>query len=156
MYWFTGDEHYFHENIIEYSKRPYGDVHEMNEALIANHNSVVGKTDIVIHVGDFTLKSKPVAETIIKRLKGQHVFLKGSHDRWLKNGHEIWEKMVDDQYIVCCHYAMRRWPRSHYESWQLYGHSHGKLVPFVNQWDVGVDNNNYFPVSREQLWDLIN
>jgi calcineurin-like phosphoesterase family protein len=50
---------------------------------------------------------------------------------------------------------MRVWPRSHYNSWQLYGHSHGRLEPVGKQWDVGVDNNNFYPVSFDQLVEIM-
>ena len=46
---------------------------------------------------------------------------------------------------------MRVWARSHYNSWQVYGHSHGNLPSVGKQWDVGVDNNDYHPVSENQL-----
>ena len=46
---------------------------------------------------------------------------------------------------------MRTWARSHYNSWQLYGHSHGRLDPIGKQWDVGVDNNFLHPVPWTEL-----
>jgi calcineurin-like phosphoesterase family protein len=59
--------------------------------------------------------------------------------------------MVEGQYVVACHYAMRVWPRSHYNSYLCYGHSHGQLAPQGKQWDVGVDNNDFYPVSFQKL-----
>jgi calcineurin-like phosphoesterase family protein len=169
MYFFTADEHYGHARIIKYCNRPFENVGEMDEILIDNHNSVVGKNDTVVHAGDFAFGAH---SKHLNRLNGMHhIFLKGSHDRWLrpipgsltvsiksegkKTGpflrSSIWEKTIEGYYIVVCHYAMRVWARSHYNSWQLYGHSHGRLAPIGKQWDIGVDNNNYFPVSFEEL-----
>jgi calcineurin-like phosphoesterase family protein len=48
---------------------------------------------------------------------------------------------------------MRVWPRSHHNSWQLYGHSHGKLLPIGKQWDIGVDNNDFYP-ERPVVGDM--
>ncbi len=158
MYFFTGDQHFFHRNIVQYCDRPFGSVEEMNEAIIKRHNEVVKDTDRVIHLGDFTLvKNSTEIFHIIKRLKGDHTFLEGSHDIWLKNKNynQIWEKKINDHYVVCCHYSMRVWPRSHYNSWQLYGHSHGRLEPVGKQWDVGVDNNNFYPISYDQLVEIM-
>ena len=40
---FTSDTHFKHANIIKFCERPFGSIEEMNEALIANWNRVVGK-----------------------------------------------------------------------------------------------------------------
>lgn len=160
MIWFTADEHYGHRNIIDYCERPYDSVEDMDESLIANHNSRVGKHDTTIHAGDFTLvKNRKIVWTkYIDRLNGNHVFLRGSHDYWmngLKGFDQIWEKKIGKHYVVVCHYAMRTWARSHYNSWQLYGHSHGKLNPVGKQHDIGVDNNIFFPVSMDQITQIM-
>ena len=156
MYFFTADEHYGHKNIIKYCNRPFKNTSEMDSELIARHNEVVGHDDIVIHGGDFTLKKRAAADEYIKQLKGTHVFLRGNHDGWLKgSSFDIWWKTVEGIRIVVCHYAMRVWPGSNHNSWQLYGHTHGQLEPFEKQWDIGVDNNNFYPVSYEQLIEIM-
>lgn len=153
MYFFTADEHYGHRNIIKYCNRPFDCVQDMDAEIIKRHNEVVTKTDVVVHAGDFTLAKKAQAEIYINQLNGIHIFLSGSHDYWLGKTHplQIWECKIEDQIIVVCHYAMRTWAASHYNAWQLYGHSHGMLEPVGKQWDIGVDNNDFYPVSFEQL-----
>ena len=154
MYFFTADEHYWHKNILKYCQRPFSSIEEMNETIIKNNNEVVTKNDFVIHGGDTTLLSRKVFQNseILQKLNGNHIFLRGSHDYWLsKNTITRWEKLIEGQYVVVDHYAMRVWPRSHYGSWQLYGHSHGSLPPLGNQVDMGVDNWNFYPVSFEEL-----
>ncbi len=150
MFWFTADEHYGHERIIGYTDRPFQSVEEMDETLILNHNSRVNNGDTVVHAGDFTLikDREKVYRKYINRLNGKHIFLKGSHDYWLDNkALRIWEKKFKQAFVVVCHYNMRTWHRSHYNSFQLYGHSHGKLAPIGKQHDIGVDNNEFYPVS---------
>jgi len=151
MYFFTADEHYAHSNIIKYCDRPFKYIDEMDAALIRNHNEVVRGEDTTIHAGDFcfTKDFDTVQRKYIDKLNGAHIFLVGSHDYWLKgkNYNQIYEKRIDKQLVVVCHYAMRVWPASHYNSWLLYGHSHGNLAPMGKQHDVGVDNNNFYPVS---------
>jgi len=157
LYFFTADEHYFHKNILLYAKRPFSSIKEMNEILILNHNSVVSPSDTVVHVGDFTLKKKEHAHRILSKLNGNHIFIMGSHDRWLsKSTNYLKQFKVKGRHIIACHYAMRVWPRSHYNSWLVYGHSHGNLPPQGKSWDVGVDNNNYFPVSFDELVNIMN
>ncbi len=155
MWFFTADEHYGHANIIRFCQRPFEDVDAMDAELIARHTSVVGREDTVGPAGDSPLQRTARAKEYIGQLHGEHVFLRGSHDRWLRGARDIWEQEIAGQYLVVCHYAMRVWPRSHYNSWQLYGHSHGMLPPVGKQWDVGVDNNNFLPVSFDQICEIM-
>ncbi len=156
-YFFTADEHYGHANIIKYCERPFSNVNEMDEEIIKRHNEVVADGDIVIHAGDFTLSDD--ADKYIRRLRGIHSFLRGSHDYWLNEvtNHylyepcEIWEKTINGIYVVVCHYAMRVWTKSHYNSWQLYGHSHGRLKGIGKQMDIGVDTHDFYPYSFEEI-----
>jgi len=154
MYFFTGDEHYGHSNVIRFCNRPFENVLEMDQELIKRNNELVSRGDIVIHAGDFAFRNRLSVDRYINQLKGEHIFLKGSHDKWIKGDiQHIWAKKIEEKYVVVCHYAMLVWPRSHYGSWQLYGHSHGRLDLAImgKQYDVGVDNNNFYPVSFEQV-----
>ncbi len=165
MYWFTSDEHYGHRNLIEknYTDRPFKTIEENDATLISNHNSVVGKEDITIHAGDFTLwkNIKGIYEKYINKLNGKHIFLMGSHDYWLKGkpNDQIWEKNIFSDgkkyYFVVCHYNMRTWAKSHYNSFQLFGHSHGRTQPTGKQHDIGVDNNDYYPISSDQIINIM-
>jgi len=154
MYWFTADEHYGHEKIIKYCNRPFSSVEQMDEQLIWNFNSVVQPQDVTIHAGDFCWlnKKEDVYKKYIRRLQGTHILLVGSHDHWQpKSAKYIWRKRIDGNLVVVCHYAMRTWECSHYNSWQLFGHSHGQLTLESKQYDIGVDNNNYYPVSWHRI-----
>ena len=155
MIWWTSDQHYFHVNISKYCNRPFASVEEMNAEIVKRHNSVVKPNDTVINVGDFAL-GKPKDVSIIRaQLVGKQIFLRGSHDKWLNHASDIWKGTVEGQVIVACHYAMRVWPQSHYGSWDVYGHSHGHLPPLGKQHDVGVDNNDFYPVSFEKLKEIM-
>jgi len=159
MLFYTADEHYYHKNIIKYSNRPFTSMDEMVEELIRRHNEVVKNEDVVVHVGDFSFASKKITREIINKLNGTHVFIKGDHDSAIKRIYKNLEyleiRKYRDQFIIACHWAMRVWPMSHYGSWQVYGHSHGKLKPQGLQYDVGVDNNNFYPVSFEKLQQIM-
>jgi calcineurin-like phosphoesterase family protein len=159
MYFITGDEHLGHKNILKYCNRPFSSIEEMDEEIIKRHNKVVSKEDTVIHAGDFTLMPslREVQLKYVSKLNGAHIFLKGSHDRWLNglNVHQIWERKIGENYIVVCHYAMRRWPRSHYGSILCYGHSHGELESLGKSMDVGVDTNNFYPYSLDKIVEVM-
>jgi calcineurin-like phosphoesterase family protein len=173
MIFLTSDEHYGHFNkngngIIKYCNRPFSSIEEMNNDIIKKHNQVVGLRDTVIHCGDFTLNGSQYAKDIIEQLNGRHLFITGSHDKkWMSNINSYNLKQIElvgyihefkykEYYIVACHYNMRTWPRSHYNSLLAFGHSHGNLLPLKNQLDVGVDSWEFYPVSIEHFIEKIN
>ena len=46
---------------------------------------------------------------------------------------------------------MKTWAKSHYNSWQLFGHSHGELKGVGKQMDIGVDTHNFYPYSFNEI-----
>ena len=178
--YFTSDQHYDHANIIKFCSRPFDNAHQMNEALIANHNNTVGRNDDVIMLGDVVFKSSEKhARNLLSRLNG-NLFLVGNHDKttlkcsdmfhWVKPIHELTIHDLDargnKRLIVMCHYAMKTWNKSHHGSWNIFGHSHGGLPddPKLLSIDVGVDAiakmksvkgvllpEDYRPISYEEL-----
>lgn len=159
MIWFTSDQHFGHSNIIRYCNRPFDNVEEMNLAIINNHNSLVKTGDIVFHLGDFTFGTHL---QYLKRLNGSaHYLILGNHDRktpegfgWVKDTYFLkYEKKIQ---IFLSHYAHRTWPSRHYGSIHLFGHSHGTLENEGNSMDVGVDANDYFPISIEEVLERFN
>ena len=145
---------------MKYSNRPFSNVKEMDETIISNFYSIVKPGANVYFLGDFSF-DRVITEDFFTRLpKNIHFhFIHGNHDKKTKN---IVEHFVDSYLplkdikigeckITLCHYAMRVWNCSHFNSWQLFGHSHGTIAPLGKQCDVGVDNWNFCPVSFEQI-----
>jgi len=156
MYFFTSDQHLGHKNIIELDKLPFESVEEMDETIISRYNERVGKNDVVVFGGDLTLGSKKQAEEYLSRLNGNKILLRGNHDKWMNASYrDIWSKTIDGMLITVCHYAMREWPGSYINSWQLYGHSHGTLPPIGKQWDIGVSNNDFYPLSLDEIREIM-
>lgn len=81
MLFITSDTHFGHANIIKYCKRPFADVEEMNETLVANWNAVVSSEDEVWHLGDLALGKAPDIIAIGRQLNGKKYLLRGNHDR---------------------------------------------------------------------------
>ena len=50
---------------------------------------------------------------------------------------------------------MRVWARSHYNSIHLYGHSHGRLDGIGKSMDIGVDTNNFYPYSLDDILKIM-
>lgn len=165
--YFTSDTHAGHANIIRFDNaalepilgrrpRPYRSVEEMDAAMIAEWNSVIGPRDIVYHLGDMCLhKDARQAAEWCRRLNGTIRLVLGNHrsvDRMLIRDGLVevvapeFELKVEDadaaggsQLIVLSHYAHRVWNKSHHGSWHLFGHSHGSLPddPTSRSIDVG-------------------
>ena len=154
--YFTSDQHWGHSRIIDFCNRPFASVHEMNVALTDNWNSVVKKEDTVYHLGDFCFGNpKPYLE----KLNGKIILIRGSHDKRIKCFPEVHDLFTirpkNDITIVLCHYCLRTWDKSHFNSWHLYGHSHGKLPSIGKSHDVGVDCNNFTPISLDQIIEIM-
>ena len=79
MIYFSSDQHYYHNNVIRYCKRPYSTVEEMNEDMVKKWNSVVKPEDTVYVLGDFSLAFRSV-EIFAFRLNGTRFLVPGNHD----------------------------------------------------------------------------
>jgi len=80
--WFISDIHFGHANAIGHSDRPFKDIDEMKETVIANWNKVVSPEDLCIFVGDiFFYHSKQEMFDTMSRMNGRKVLVKGNHDQ---------------------------------------------------------------------------
>lgn len=183
--WFTADLHLGHRNIIDYCSRPFRDVEEMNDALVARWNEVVGADDEVVVLGDFALGR--IAETLplAQCLNGRKVLVAGNHDRcWA--GHHGRAERAADQYlaagfdeirqgtihldiagvrVAACHFPYVG--DSHDEdryvlhrpvdegAWLLHGHVHERWRVCDRMINVGVDVWDYAPVAEATVAELL-
>ena len=173
--WFTADHHFFHGNIIKYCNRPFTDVDNMNETLISNWNKVVGKDDFVFHLGDFSAGGAAEWTSLLDRLNGRIFLVLGNHDMnnvdqgFMKRFEEVSMQMqisVGKQRIYLNHYPFLCYGGAYRGTWELFGHIHTSpcrsgldasrlSTLFPSQYDVGIDNNNYTPVSFEDVEKII-
>lgn len=78
---FTSDLHVGHRNILNFCKRPFLDLKDMSETLIANWNRVVGENDIVFDLGDmFWWDSRHDVKKFVEKLNGTIFKIPGNHD----------------------------------------------------------------------------
>lgn len=165
MIWFTSDTHFGHALMAE--ERGFSNVDQMDNALIKNWNSRVRKKENVYHLGDVGLCSEKRLLEILCALNGNIFLVRGNHDfrrikgssitrcfAWIKDTYEL---KLNQETIWLSHYAHHVWPKSHYGSLHLYGHSHGKLEKNTKKtsMDVGVDVHNFAPVSHENVFKLL-
>ena len=177
----TSDSHFNHLNIMKFCKRPFKSVEEMNEALIANWNEKVPEDGIVFHLGDFAWGPINQWRPIVERLNGKIILIKGNHDqKQLKSQaqfdelfeYSTMQMMIEvekrkcylNHYPFLCYAGVYRDPKG--LVYNAYGHVHsgpnkkGQDMPrLVNclptQYDVGVDNNDYAPISWYELNEKI-
>lgn len=182
MLYFTSDLHFNHANIIEYCDRPFSGVTEMNEALIDNWNSTVNDDDTVYVLGDVCMGKIEDSLALLPRLKGFKRLIPGNHDRcWVGNGnkHKAWiaryeavgfnitaERHIthNGYFFLLDHFPYHgdSGPEERYEEfrpkdtgcWLLHGHVHDAWAVNGRQINVGVDVNNYRPISLDDLVKL--
>ncbi len=146
--WFTADTHFGHKNMISWGDRPFSSVEEMDTYLLDLWNTTISPKDDVYFLGNLALHNP---KTYIPKLNGHIYFIRGNHDTQSTSWYEkfpniMWVKDFYrfkrlDIYIALMHYSMRIWPRSHYNSWHLFGHSHGRMgdLNTGKSFDVGID-----------------
>lgn len=153
--WFTSDTHFGDHRVLNLYPRPFGTTAEMDAELTRWWNQTVSPEDEVWHLGDFA-RTAARAAAVLSALNGRKHLVLGNND--LVPGPGLWasvsryaELEVEGRFLVLCHYPFRSWNRQHRGAVNLHGHSHGRLKPVKNQFDVGVDANGYRPVSLEML-----
>lgn len=167
MIFMCADTHFFHDNIRRLCNRPFDSIETMNQSLIDNINNSVDQNDQLWILGDvlwwkfnekdYLANAKLVREGI--NCGTVNVVL-GNHDKRpdllefagfkCVQYHEI---KMSKQHLVLFHYPILEWNGRYRGSIHLHGHSHGK-VPFekvVRRLDVGVDPQNYKPLSLDEI-----
>jgi calcineurin-like phosphoesterase family protein len=155
--YFTSDTHFGDHRTLNLYKRPFASVAEMDAHMISEWNAVVGPEDEVWHLGDFARKLGDVP-ALLERLNGRKHLLRGNNDSPRIAEVPGWESVSDyrelqlgERKLVLCHYAFRSWNGQHRGAVNLHGHSHGRMRPFLRQFDVGVDPRGFRPVALDQL-----
>jgi calcineurin-like phosphoesterase family protein len=135
--WAWSDLHFWHKNIIAFSERPYDDIEQMHEHLLANHNDYVGKDDVVIWGGDIGFKGTTVLNEMLSEYNGYKILIVGNHDfngKKLRNlafdeTHLIYTVDYPEVSMVFTHYPMYNVP----EPWiNVHGHLHAFPNPVSN------------------------
>lgn len=179
---FTADLHFDHVNICKYTGRPFCYVQEMNEAIIANWNSVVGPQDAVWVLGDVALGQIAQSLPLVGRLNGTKYLIAGNHDKcwvggrtlgWTYRYEEFFEKVfqgslelnIGGHDVLACHFPYRgdSGELERYLQWRppdegkvlIHGHCHGKYLQSGKMIDVGIDATGGFPLSQAELCSMI-
>lgn len=160
--WGWSDIHFGHKNIIRYTNRPFGDVSEMNEALIENfHDTVKSENDIVIWNGDIGFMPEPKINEILDRLPGYFIHVYGNHD--IHRDGTLYKLKMDESHLcfiidveepgkpffqlLFTHYPLDSVPPN---CVNVHGHIHDNLA---NEWNINisVEHTNYRPLSLKTI-----
>lgn len=176
MLFFTSDLHFGHEKIIKACRRPFNSVEEMDHKLVDNWNATVGTRDDVYILGDFAMRLDMARiHEILEQLKGRKHLIFGNHDHEISRHRyyfrDVLSSMRDlyllrlprfDRRLVLCHYPMMFWCGDYDPKFiHLYGHIHNNAHDMVwashlrNAYNVGVDVNNYRPISIDEVLEKI-
>lgn len=153
-----GDPHLGHYNIVKYGRKSFSSIEEHDETIITNWNQVVKPKDTIIIDGDFALTSVKRVKVYLSRLNGKKIMVLGDHDKQVWKCREYFEEITKyktltfkGHFIVIFHWCIRSWQQSHWGSYHIYAHSHGRLPPIGKSHDCGVDNNNFTPLNLEDF-----
>ncbi len=176
---FFSDPHFGHKNIITYCDRPFKDVEEMTEALIANYNRDVPPDGEVWWLGDAFFSSKgDFMDSILARMNGKKHLIRGNHDRdtvsrLVRAGFSTIQDRAEIRLAgVSCvlnHYPYgginpgrypNRRPKHVPGTVLLHGHAHSKPSEVIRSWpglaiDCGVDGWDYGIVTTDRVEFLI-
>ena len=179
MIFFTSDTHFFHHRIIQYCNRPFDGVWHMNDTMIKNWNSVVGKDDLVWHLGDFGFGGVDKLTEIMTQLNGKKkILIMGNHDKGktrlkragfdvvISKGSRTDITIGGDIRVQLSHYPYKKqfadgisrvWDQAPDDDGGilLCGHVHEKFLVKNNMLNVGVDVWNFTPVSEDQIVQFI-
>ena len=173
--YFTSDGHANHENIIKFCKRPFENIQEMNQELIRKWNEKVPKDGIVFHLGDFSWGGYNAWKDFREQLNGDIILIKGNHD--IKNltpqavglFKHVTQQMfieIEGRKVYLNHVPFLCYGGTYRDQkglvYQLFGHVHLSNIKerntgrdcercyqmlFPTQYDVGVDFNDFTPIS---------
>lgn len=207
---FTADSHFGHGNILKYCNRPFLNEHEKkllqesvapdrrspwrvsqesidrnDTTIIDNINAVVGKDDVLWHLGDFAFADYNTARKYRDRIICQNVYLIwGNHDKpyiqdLFTECHETYVKEFDDKKVLMDHYpdglVTQALTYNDKDMLYLHGHVHAgirrtqqffPLYDNISIADVGVDgldktksggvwDHKFTPWSLQELCDYV-
>jgi calcineurin-like phosphoesterase family protein len=170
--WITSDTHFYHDNILKYTNRPWNSVKAMNSGLVKNWNATVPKSADVILLGDLAMGGKKCASglaSILRSLNYKNLYLVvGNHDTYVLEDEECLKHITvlppliearvrepdgKKQSIIFCHYPILSWHRMGQGSWNLSGHCHGNLKEHPGlSMDVGIDTH---PLHRPYSYNEV-
>lgn len=161
--------------------REFSSLDEMNDTIVNNINSVVRENDVLIHLGDWSFSGVAKIGEFRNRLNCKNIHLVlGNHDHHIqkntngvrelfttvhqylylniRRGSIVNKGMIEKIPMVLFHYPIASWPDMSDGVIHLHGHCHlppDKRVARGRAMDVGMDGNGMFPISLDEVLDIL-
>lgn len=172
---FSSDLHEGHQAVIDFGRK-FNSLSEMNTHIVDEINRKVGKSDLLVLMGDSMMKEKDYDRFLSSLICENVIMLYGNHcslskmlavnsSKLIYQGYYL-ELNIDKQIICCSHYPMFNWNYMEDSSFHLSGHLHGDINPIIDEirkyksLDVGLDSyynifGEYSIFSFEQIKELL-
>lgn len=173
---FYSDPHFGHKNIIGFCQRPFANVGEMREEMVARYNQEVSPHATVLWLGDcFMYHSQTEARSLLRRMNGTKILVSGNHDKgdaWMAGaGFSLvirdWATLqIAGHPARACHFPYRMdhpadqrflhlRPERRKGEILLHGHTHDPVKRRGHQIHVGVDAWDYAPAPLAEVEALV-
>lgn len=156
---FTSDTHYGAERTLQFSRRPFGSVLEMDKTMLDRCNEIATEKDTLYHVGDFgsyEMVQHICAPVILicgnYEINYMHKQFASDFDAFRAHLMRLgFVDVVRDSLEVDGMYLNHYPTKRRVDQFSLFGHIHGLQMVKRNALNVGVDCHHYAPVDAERL-----
>ena len=160
------DTHFGHNKMVDiWGKRKASH----NEDMVEAWNSVVGKHDVVLHLGDLTMTGKEETLKYTSRLRGKKYLIRGNHDEasdtWFSDvgfttipaAFQVFKDKYDKyQSVLFTHVPVADMPTNWFN---IHGHLHGDAhrmkLKDARYFDVGADPLDFVPIKLYEVLKLL-
>jgi len=160
---FISDTH-FGDDRFQIMNRPFSSLDEMHNLIKTNWNKVIGKEDLVFHLGDVCYSKRQDLLPMVNELNGEKHLIIGNHDVAEKEEFLKYFKTINENLEINVKYEDKEYNimLNHYPSlgvadkFNLVAHVHSVFKVQKNMINVGVDVNHFRPYSFKDIVFVMN
>lgn len=161
--------------VVPHNTRKFDTLEEMNDRIVTNINSMVRSQDILISLGDWSFRGFDKIKEFRDRILCKNIYIiTGNHDHHIVNNKDNIRSLfteVREYYtplvvnidgvrhsFILSHFPICSWDNMSKGRIHLFGHVHLPKEYKVREgrsMDVGMDGNDLFPYSLEEIWDIM-